>query len=171
MDSRLDRLKHSLESATEGMSSEQLSWHLPGKWSAAQVLEHLYLTYVGTIKGLEKVMTRGVPLATTPSMAQRVLTFVVVKLGYIPSGREAPAIVQPRGLPVEQVRHEIWGKLAAMDAIIARCEGRFGRHVKLLDHPILGALTPTEWKTLHLVHGRHHQKQLLRLRKQTQEAR
>ena len=50
MDSRLDRLKHSLESATEGMSSEQLSWHLPGKWSAAQVLEHLYLTYVGTIK-------------------------------------------------------------------------------------------------------------------------
>ena len=104
-------------------------------------------------------------------MAQRVLTFTVVKLGYIPSGREAPAIVQPRGLPVEQVRHEIWGKLAAMDAIIGRCEGRFGRHVKLLDHPILGALTSTEWKTLHLVHGRHHQKQLLRLRKQTQEAR
>ena len=43
-------------------------------------------------------------------MAQRVLTFVVVKLGYIPSGREAPAIVQPRGLPVEQVRHEIWAE-------------------------------------------------------------
>ena len=124
----------------EGMSSEQLSWHLPGKWSAAEVLEHLYLTYVGTIKGLEKVMTRGAPLATRPSMAQRVLTFMVVELGYIPAGLEAPALVQPRGLPVEQVRHEIWAKLAAMDAIIAQCEARFGRHVKLLDHPILGAL-------------------------------
>ena len=41
MDSRLDTLKQSLESAMEGMSSEQLSWHLPGKWSAAEVLEHL----------------------------------------------------------------------------------------------------------------------------------
>ena len=72
----------------EGMSSEQLSWHLPGKWSAAEVLEHLYLTYVGTTRGLEKVMTRGAPLATRPSMAQRVLTFVVVKFGpYLPDER------------------------------------------------------------------------------------
>ena len=171
MDSRLDRLKQSLESAMEGMSSEQLSWHLPGKWSAAQVLEHLYLTYTGTIRGLEKVMTRGAPLATRPSMAQRVLTFVVVKFSYIPAGRKAPAIVQPTGLPAEQVRNEIWAKLAAMDAIIAQCEARFGRRVKLLDHPILGALTSTEWRTLHVVHGRHHQKQLLQLRKRSLEAR
>ena len=167
MDSRLDTLKRSLESAVEGMSSEQLSWHLSGKWCAAEVLEHLYLTYVGTIRGLEKVIARGTPLATRPSLAQRVLTFVVVKLGYMPAGREAPAIVQPRGLPVEQVRHEIWVKLAAMDAAIARCAARFGRHVKLLDHPILGALSAAQWRTLHLVHGRHHQKQLLRLRERT----
>ena len=61
------------------------------------------------------------------------LTFVVVTLGYMPAGREAPAMVQPRGVPVQQVRNEIWAKLAEMDAIIARCEARFGRHVKLLD--------------------------------------
>jgi hypothetical protein len=132
-----------------------------------EVLEHLYLTYVGTIRGLEKVITRDTPLATTPSLTHRVRTFVVVKLGYMPAGREAPAIVKPRGLPVEQVRNEIWAKLAAMDAIIARCEARFGRHVKLLDHPILGALNAAEWRTLNLVHGRHHQKQLLRLRERT----
>jgi hypothetical protein len=163
MDSRLDTLKRSLESAVEGMSSEQLSWHLPGKWCAAEVLEHLFLTYTGTTRGFEKVIARGTPLATRPSLAQRVLTFVVVKLGYMPAGRKAPGMVQPKGLPVEHVRNEIWAKLAEMDAIIARCEARFGRNVKLLDHPILGALTAAEWRTLHLVHGRHHQKQLLRL--------
>ena len=167
MDSRLDRLKHSLESAVEGMSSEQLSWHLPGKWSAAEVLEHLYLTYVGTTRGLEKVLTRGVPLATRPSLSQRVLTFLVVRVGYTPTGLEAPARVQPRGLPVEQVRDEIGARLAAMDATIAQCEARFGPHVKLLDHPILGALTASQWRTLHVVHGQHHQKQLLQLRKRT----
>jgi hypothetical protein len=164
MDSRLDALRHLLESAVEGMSSEQLSWHRPGKWCAAEVLEHLYLTYTGTTRGLEKVIARGTPLATRPSLAHRLLTFAVVRVGYMPAGRKAPAIVQPTGLPVEQVRNEIWSKLAAMDAIIAQCEDRFGRDIKLLDHPILGALNATEWRTLHLVHGRHHQKQLLRLR-------
>ena len=53
-----------------------------------------------------------------------------------------------------------------MDAIIGQCEARFGRHVKLLDHPILGALNAAEWRMLHLVHGRHHQKQL-RLRERS----
>lgn len=164
MDSRLEKLRENLESAVKGMSSEQLSWHRPGKWSASEVLEHLYLTYTGTIKGFERVIASGKPLATRASMAHRVLTFVVVGLGYMPAGRKSPAVAQPRGLPTEHVRNEIGAKLAAMDAIIARCEARFGRHVKLLDHPILGPLTATQWRTLHLVHGRHHRKQLLRLR-------
>jgi len=169
MDPRLNTLKQSLESAVEGMTGEQLRWHLPGKWCAAEVLEHLYLTYTGTTRGLEKVIARGTPLATKQSMRKRVLTFVVVGLRYIPTGLEAPGMVQPKGLPVEQVRHEIWAKLAAMDAIIAQCEARFGRRVKLLDHPILGALTAAQWRTLHLVHGLHHRKQLLRLRQRTLE--
>jgi hypothetical protein len=167
MDSRLDKLKESLQSAVEGMSSEQLSWHPPGKWCAADVLEHLYLTYTGTIQGFERVMRKGKPLATRASMAQRVLAFVVVGLCHIPAGLKAPAVAQPKGLPVEQVRTEIGAKLAAMDAIIAQCEARFGRQVKVLDHPILGPLTATQWRKLHLVHGRHHQKQLLQLREST----
>jgi hypothetical protein len=164
-------LKQSLESAVEGMSSEQLTWHLPGKWCAAEVLEHLYLTYTGTTKGLEKVIAGGRPLATKPSLTQRVQAVAVVRFGYMPPGREAPKIVRPRGLPVEQVRQEMGAKLAAMDAIIAQCEARFGRDVELLDHPILGALTAAEWRTLHVVHGRHHLKQLVRLRERTSETR
>jgi hypothetical protein len=50
MDCGLDNLKQSLESAVEGMSSEQWRWHLPGKWCAAEVFAHLYLTYTGTIR-------------------------------------------------------------------------------------------------------------------------
>ena len=164
MDSRLEKLKENLESAVNGMSSEQLSWHLPGKWCAAEVLEHLYLTYTGTIDGLERVMTSGKPLATRASMAQRALTFVAVGLGRMPGRRKAPAMVEPRGLPTEQVRNEIGVKLVAMDAIIAQCEARFGRDVKLRNHPFLGPLSAPQWRRLHLVHGRHHLKQLVRLR-------
>ena len=167
MDYRLEKLKENLESALEGMSSEQLSWHLPGKWCAAEVLEHLYLTYTGTIQGFERVMTKGKPLVSRASMAQRVLTLVVVRLGHMPAGRKAPAMVVPKGLPAEKVRNEIGAKILAMDAIIAQCEARFGRRVQLLDHPILGPLSATQFRKLHLVHGQHHLKQLLRLREST----
>jgi hypothetical protein len=164
VDSRFDKLRESLESAVEGMSSEQLSWHPPGKWCAAQVLEHLYLTYTGTIRGFERVMTSGKALGSRASVVQRVRTLVVVGLGYMPSGFEAPSIVRPKGLAAEQVRNEIWAKLLEMDAIIAQCEARFGRRVRVLDHPILGPLSTTQWRKLHVVHGRHHEKQLRRLR-------
>ena len=158
------RLKELLESVTDGMSSEQLSWHREGKWCVSEVLEHLYLTYTGTIKGLETVLAKGKPLATRASFSHRMLTFVVVGLGYMPTGRKSPAVAQPRGLPAEKVRHEIGAKLLAMDAVIAQCEARFGGRVKLLDHPILGPLSAREWRKLHLVHGRHHHEQLVRLR-------
>ena len=165
MDFRLDKLKQSLESAVEGMSSEQWSWHPPGKWCAAEVLEHLYLTYTGTIKGFERVMTSGKPLASRASMAQRVRTLVVVGLGHMPGGVKAPAVAVPKGLPAETVRSEFAAKIEAMDAIIAQCEARFGGRVHVLDHPILGPLTAPQWRKLHVVHGRHHHKQLVQLRK------
>src|ERR1700730_16760858 len=141
MDSHLERLKQALESAVEGMSSEQLRWHPADKWCAADVLEHLYLTYTGTIKGFEKVIESGKPLVTRTSLKHRLRTFVVVGLGRLPEGRTAPANTRPKGLAAEMVRNEVGAKIAAMDAIIAQCEARFGRGVKLLDHPILGQLT------------------------------
>jgi hypothetical protein len=164
MDPRLDKIKQSLESAVEGMSNEQWSWHPPGKWCAAEILEHLYLTYTGTIKGFERVMTSGKPLASRASMSHRVRTLVVVGFGHMPAGVKAPAVSVPKGLPAEAVRNELGAKIAEMDAIIARCEERFGGRVHVLDHPILGPLTAPQWRKLHVVHGRHHRKQLLRLR-------
>jgi hypothetical protein len=164
MDPRMDKLKHSLELAVEGMSNEQWSWHLPGKWCAAELLEHLYLTYTGTIKGFERVMAAGKPLGSRPSVRDRVKTLVVVGFGHMPGGVKAPAVAVPKGLHAEKVRREFGAKIVEMDAIIAQCEARFGRRVHVLDHPILGPLTAPQWRKLHVVHGHHHHKQLLQLR-------
>jgi len=164
MDFCLEQLKRNIESAIEAVSSEQWNWHLPGKWCAAEVLEHLYLSYTGTITGFERVMRKGKPLASRPSLAQRLLAFGVMTLGRLPAGRKSPAVALPRGLPAEQVRNEIGAKIVTMDSIIAQCEARFGHRVKLLDHPILGPLTAGQWRKLHLLHGQHHLKQILQLR-------
>jgi DinB superfamily len=164
MDTRLEKLKQALESNVEGMSSEQISWHPPGKWCAAEVLEHLYLTYTGTIKGFERMLEGGKPTSTRASLKQRWRSLFVLGFGYLPTGRKAPPVAEPRGLSREKVRSEIGSKIEAMDAIIAQCEARFGRSVVLLDHPILGPLTGKQWRRFHVLHGMHHRKQLQRLR-------
>jgi hypothetical protein len=164
MDPHLDELRRSLESAVEGMSSDQWTWHLPGKWCAAELLEHLYLTYTGTIKGFERVIAAGKPLGSRPSVRDRVKSFVVVGLGHMPSGVKAPAVTVPKGLPAAQVREEFGAKIVEMAGIITQCEARFGGRVHVLDHPILGPLTAPQWRKLHVVHGMHHHKQLLQLR-------
>ena len=165
MDSLLEELKQALESAVEGMSNEQMSWHPADKWCAAEVLEHLYLTYTGTVKGFERVLEAGKPLAARASMRQRLRTLVVLGFNHLPEGRKAPKQTVPQGLPVEKVRGEVGLKIAAMDAIGAQCEARFGCG-KVLDHPILGPLTAAQWRKFHLIHGRHHVKQIDRLREQ-----
>jgi len=165
MDCRLEKLHRALSESMTDLLSEEMSWHPPGKWSAVEVLEHLYLTYAGTVKGFERVAEAGKSLATTPTWRQRCPTLVVVGFGYMPEGRKAPAVAQPRGLPPEKVRTEILGEIRKMDEIIARCEGAFGKRDKLLDHPILGPLTAEQWRKLHLVHGLHHVKQIRRLRR------
>ncbi len=147
----------------QGFSAEHLSWHPQGKWSAVEVLEHLYLTYTGTIKGLERVLAAGKPLVTPSTWAHRRRRWVVLGFGYLPSGREAPPFSRPRGAAAEKVLAEIGPKIAEMDVMIARCEAGFGRGI-LLDHPILGPLSGAQWRKFHLVHGRHHVKQIRRLR-------
>jgi Protein of unknown function (DUF1569) len=165
VDPRLQKLQQEIASAIAGFSPEQLSAHPPGKWCASEILEHLFLTYTGTLKGFERVAEAGKPLTATAtqSFAQRWRTLVVVGFGYLPSGREAPAVARPRGLPPEKVLAEIGPKIAAMDDTIARCEQGLGKRRRLLDHPILGPLTGPQWRKFHLVHGMHHIKQLHQL--------
>ena len=166
MDFYLARLQDAIASSINGMDeSEALSKQAEGKWSAAQILEHLYLTYTGTIKGFERCLESGKPTARIPTWSDRIRSCVVVRLGHMPEGRKAPKNSTPRGLPPEQVRGEIVGKIAAMDAVITQAEEKYGLETRLLDHPILGPLRGREWRKFHWVHGMHHVRQIARLRK------
>jgi len=164
MDPFLQKLHNSIASATRDITAEELARHPEGKWCAAEVLEHLYLTYTGTIKGLERIGREGKPLARTPTLADRVRTTVVTGLGYMPPGRKAPERSRPRGMPAAQVVNEIATRIAEMDALITRYEAQFGKRIRLMDHPVLGPLTAQQWRKFHWVHGRHHVKQIRRLR-------
>ena len=167
MDAYLQRLQEGIQSATQGMSGEDLLRHPEGKWCAAEILEHLYLTYTGTTKAFERCLQTGQPQVRARVLRDRMRTIVVVGLGHMPNGRQSPKHALPRGMTPEQVTREIGPRISAMDAAIAQCESRFGKQNRLLDHPILGPLTGRQWRKFHWVHGRHHLKQVQSLRQQS----
>jgi hypothetical protein len=160
MNSYLERLRREIEDATAGASAGALAQAPTGKWSSAQILEHLFLTYKNTNRGIAKCVEGGVPLATRAKLKDRLATLLVVNLGYIPGGRTAPERATPRGMSLEEVRQAFATELAQMGSGLDDCERKFGAGTKILDHPFLGPLTANEWRKFHWVHGRHHARQI-----------
>lgn len=168
MDSYLQRLQQTLADAIRGMTLEDLTRHAEGKWSTAEELEHLYLTYSGTVKVFQRCLDAGKPLATSSSLKQRAMVVMLVECGHFPRGRKAPKQVIPRGMPAETVVAGIDAQIAAMDALITQCEARYGARKKVLDHPVLGPLTTRQWRKFHWVHGRHHAQRIQERRKMSE---
>lgn len=164
MDAKLSKLQRTLSDAIAGMSAEDLARHDYGKWSSAEILDHLNLTYAGTIKNFDRCLASAKSGASSDRKSRRWQRRVVVWLGYMPTGRQSPSRALPRGTPLEQLRSEIFENIARMDTVIAECDRTFGKGKPLADHPILGPLTAGEWRKFHLVHGKHHARQIVRLK-------
>jgi hypothetical protein len=164
MDSYLRHLEEAIASATRDMTADEVTGHAEGKWSVGEVLEHLYLTFTGTIKGFSRCLETGTPSAPSPTLRQRLSKLVVVNCGYMVPGRKAPKFTVPRGTAIETVVRDIIPAIGRMDEVIARSEIQFGRRTYVLNHPVLGRLTGREWRKFHWVHGMHHVKQIERLR-------
>lgn len=160
MNSYLERLRMEIEAVAVSAEAHALQRAPAGKWNAAQILEHLFLTYKVTNRGLAKCMERGSPLATRGTLKHRLAVFIVVNCGYMPGGRKSPQRAMPQGMPVEEVRPAVIRELLQMDAELEACQRRFGVQTKILDHPFLGPLTAEEWRKFHWVHGRHHTRQI-----------
>jgi len=160
MDSYLERLQQELEDAIGDADHNALAQAPAGKWNAAQILEHLFLTYKNTNRGMAKCLEQSASLATRATLKHRVATLLVVKLGYLPGGRQAPERATPQGMPLEEVLRVITPELQRMGSDLNECERRFGIQAKIIDHPFLGPLTADEWRKFHWVHGRHHARQI-----------
>jgi Protein of unknown function (DUF1569) len=156
----LVRLQNELQARAAAMSDEDSRPRSDGKWSVAEILEHLYLTYTGTIKGLNRVLEAGKPLARRPTLKDRFGTFVVTVMGYLPEGRKAPPPTAPKGVDGAMVRSQIGGQIGTMNDLLGECARRFGTRTRILDHPVLGPLTADGWRKFHVAHGKHHLKQI-----------
>jgi len=160
MSPELDEIRREAERLTSLMAPPDWRHAPPGKWNCAQILEHLRLSYTATTSGTLKAMEIGRPLGGKPALRDRIGTFYVAGLGLFPSGRTAPAYTVPaedRGVGSLRAFSDA---LVAMDATLTDAEKRFGKHARLLDHPVLGPLTAQQWRRFHRTHARHHMNQI-----------
>src|SRR6185312_953271 len=89
-------IEATVDQATEDMTEEQLRFRPEGKWSTAEVLEHLALTYGGTAKVFEKRLAEG-PLGGPCTPKQVVGQVLTLELGLFPFKRKSPEPVAPKG--------------------------------------------------------------------------
>ena len=149
-----------VKTALASLSASKADRSEGGKWSAAQVLEHLDLTYTKSAAGLVRRLEKGRMPVRPRTMWQVFARFVVVKLGHFPTGRKSPESVLPQGRPFAEVAPMLERHLVELDERLSEAERVFGDKVPILDHPIIGPLSVRDWRRFHLVHTRHHVKQL-----------
>ncbi|MCU1284566.1 MAG: DinB superfamily protein [Acidobacteriales bacterium] len=154
-----------IDGATNCMTEEQLTFHPEGKWSTAEILEHLSLAFGGTAKGFERALSEGKPLGDLPTLRQRLQCFVVLNVGYFPHGRKSPPMVAPKGqLGGMEAMAQIRENLRRLDEMHGACEKKISRERCIANHPVLGPLTFNQWPKFHRIHTLHHMKQVAALR-------
>lgn len=149
-----------IEDATRGAGADSAVRRQTNQWSAVEVVEHLQRAYLGTAKGFERCLEKDAPIATGQNFKQRVYSFALIRLGKFPEGRQAPKHIIPAGdLDLGAVLAATRRDLERLDQAATRTLARFG-NAKVVDHPILGAFSVNQWLKFHLVHTRHHEKQI-----------
>jgi len=159
-DRQLERAHDALQRCSSGLTLAQLTARPPGKWTIAEIFEHLALAFSLTAVGARRAVTSGRRTSRTPDLRSRFRAFVVIDCRYFPTGVDAPKMVIPAGIEPATALPMALANLREMDAALAEAATRFGTRVKLVDHPILGPLSVRQWRTFHWVHARHHVKQV-----------
>jgi hypothetical protein len=147
--------------AIRDVAPDQADTAAGGKWSVAGIVEHLSLSYSKSAAGMERRRDKGpAALARSRTLRQHLQQFVVVTLGYFPAGREAPAAVVPTGRPYRELLADLDRLFSELDANLAATSNALGGSRAVLDHPVLGPFSVNQWRRFHLVHTRHHAKQI-----------
>jgi hypothetical protein len=167
----LTRLQVELERSLAGLNDQQTQLR-PAldsrRWHIQQIVGHLLLTYALTLAAMDTQIAKAKRTQARLSLAQRLWQFVVLRLAWFPSQREAPAITtpDPNAAPADgdQLRAALAAAIINMDARITVAEQLFGRRRRSVRHMILGPLSLNQWRRFHLVHGRHHIRQIAAIR-------
>jgi len=173
MSRHLEVLRDELARALHGLDEHQTQLRPANdsaRWSVQQIVGHLRLTYVATIEAMDARIAKASPTKSKPSAIQYVVQFTLIRIGYFPRGRKAPARVTAAADEIAISGSELFQgidtALSAMEERIERAAAIFGSHRRVISHMALGPLSINQWRKFHLIHGRHHIRQIMAIRRE-----
>lgn len=131
-----------------------------GKWTLAQIVEHLALGLTLSA-GTFQARRNHAPMSRrrrTP--AERIATLLILGFRWFPPGRKAPSRAIPSAQVTRRAAEERFLTGIAGWVAVERDLLPTRGHDLFVKHPRLGDLTIGEWIRFHLIHGRHHARQI-----------
>jgi hypothetical protein len=142
------------------------AWHRapPGRWSVAQILDHLARGLDAVVQKLEERKTRT-DLTRRASPKQHLLRHLMLGIGRIPPGRRTPDATRPGDRPdPELATAQFRMAIRRLEALCEMLPAEQQQRV-FVSHPVVGDLNLPEWVRFFFVHNRHHAHQIdVRLR-------
>jgi len=162
-----DRARARLLAAVEGLSEEQQAFSpAPGRWSVAELVEHLSIVEGNVATLLDKLLSKAGEsgAASSPdifvdpvSIEEFVERTRGVKL-------EAPERIRPTGLPLADSLARLRDSRAALHALRPRVERADGRAIRF-PHPAWGPLDLYQWLLFVGAHEDRHLAQIEALKR------
>lgn len=140
---------------------EDEDWHraLPGKWSMAQIVRHLGIGIDSVATTFEKrAAKQGMKRRATPR--ETLLRHLMLGLGRLKSGRDAPAGTTPEERPDPEATAAQFRMGVVRLETLVRAWPEERQLEVFVKHPVLGDLNLPEWVRFHYVHCRHHAQQI-----------
>jgi len=134
-------------------------WDRPraeGKWSAAQVADHIALAYEAGCEALEGRSTGPAPPRLLRPVIRTLLLRPVLMLGRFPMRSKSPSALQPAASPADAS-----SLLNRLQTAATAFERRAAANPSdSIDHPAFGRLALVDFIRLQEIHTAHHRSQL-----------
>ena len=128
----------------------------PGKWNAAQIVEHLALGLEWSANGFEERRARDPMLRRPLTIPQRVAKFLVLGLGWFPVRVRAPELAVPAPQVERSAAEAHFRRGVERNLELARLLLPARGRDLFVKHPRMGDLALSEWMDFHVRHARHH---------------
>ncbi len=156
---QLSNLESIVLSPIQDVSADHWSDTPDGKWSLAQIVEHLAIAVDLVANGFA-ALPEGANSEREATPAQSVLRHTLLGSGELPRGMKAPDISEPSEDPepelvIARLRMGIEHTRALVEDWTE--EKQVGTYLR---HPVLGDLNLPEWVRFHFVHCTLHARQI-----------
>ena len=132
----------------------------PGKWTSAQIVEHLALALELSSATFAARRAKGPMARRGTTLKEKIGKVFTFGLGWFPPGRKAPQATTPAPRVEAQAAEAHFRAAFAGWEAMERDLLPARRRDLFVKHPRLGDLTLEEWGRFHLVHARHHARQI-----------